>query len=139
IKIEFGAKYCVLAAIGVNESKRHVLAAQMHVRHEPNEFGILREREFAFCLPIRVACRNRFARVNEGIRRHDDESSFRRRLSRREAYHRLILSFFSVRRVMDLEPDRCSAPNQFRGVMESEIEWGASRRIYGFHGCESTT
>jgi hypothetical protein len=65
--------------------------------------------------------------------RHDDETTMRGSLRKREADHGLIRCGFTVWRVMHFETKRFSGRHQFRRVVVTEVQRLCARRIDSLH------
>ena len=76
MEIEIGAQHGLLVAIREYQTIGHVLAAKVHVRHEPGQFRILSECQFANGFVVCCAGRNGFSNVDQVFGRHDDERRF---------------------------------------------------------------
>src|SRR5438094_4001575 len=98
----------------------------MHVRHEPDQFGILIEREIALGFPVGFTGRDGFSSINKMFWSHDDEAPFRGCFRQSEPDGGAIGRFLSVRRVMNLELDRYSGWNQLCGIGEPEVQRGTA-------------
>ena len=139
VEIELRAQHVFFSPVRIDQPERHVLAAQVHVRHEPDQFRILSECQFAFGFPVRFAGGNGLSRIHEMLRRHHDEAALCRSLRQRERDLCLVRRFLSVGCVVNFDAKRLSARNQFCGVAVPEVQRLGARRIDGFHCREGAT
>src|SRR5687768_17316391 len=103
VEVESRREDCFLPSVRVNQLERHVLAAQVHVRHEPGEIDVLFEFQLPARLEVRGACRNRPSRIAEMVRRHDYELPLCRGLREGESNHGLVCCRLTVGCVMNLK------------------------------------
>ena len=132
-EIPFHAKQSLRLAAGINQPVRHILAAQVHVRQEPDQLRVLFENDLGVRFPIGIARGNvKMRRIAKRGGIHGDESPRRLAMGEGDADPGLIHRRAALGSVVHLHQQVGAGRNQLGGVIQAIIGGRGAGDVDGF-------